>query len=136
MVRGARWGIRYGPSPALEDSLFEGLRDAYAGCSMADTAENLAQEYGITREECEDVAVRSHANAKGAWQAGAFRDEVIGVPIRDRRTKQEIEWIADEHIRPDTSRDSLARLPALFRNDGTVTAGTASGINDGAGMMV
>ncbi len=136
VVRGARWGIRYGPSSTLEDSLFEGLRDAHAGCTMADTAENLAEQHGITRAECEDVAIRSHSCAQAAWNAGVFRDEVIAVPIRDRKTRQDIPWTTDEHIRGETSSESLARLPALFRTDGTVTAGTASGINDGAGMMV
>lgn len=136
VVRGARWGIRYGAPPPLEDSLFEGLRDAYAGCTMADTAENLAERHGITRAECEEIAIASHARAHAAWHAGVFRDEVIPVPVRDRRTKQVSEWVADEHIRAETSAESLARLPALFREGGTVTAGTASGINDGAAMMV
>ncbi|MBA2291338.1 MAG: acetyl-CoA C-acyltransferase [Gemmatimonadales bacterium] len=136
VLRGARWGIRYGAPPPLEDSLFEGLRDAHAGCTMADTAENLAARHGITRAECEEIAIASHARAHAAWHAGVFRDEVIPVPVRDRRTKQDSAWAADEHIRAETSSESLARLPALFREGGTVTAGTASGINDGAAMMV
>ncbi len=136
VLRGARWGIRYGAPPPLEDSLFEGLRDAHAGCTMADTAENLAELHGITRSECEEVAIASHARAHAAWHAGVFSDEVIPVPIRDRRTGQDAAWVADEHIRADTSAESLAKLPALFRSGGTVTAGTASGINDGAAMMV
>jgi acetyl-CoA acyltransferase 2 len=136
VVRGARWGIRYGPSPLLEDSLFEGLRDTHGGCSMSDTAENLAARYGITRAECEAYAVRSQQAAANAWDAGVFDDEVIAVPVRDRKSKAEVPWRADEHIRPGTTLEALARLPAVTHANGTVTAGTASGINDGAAMLV
>jgi acetyl-CoA acyltransferase 2 len=136
VVRGARWGIKYGPSPLLEDSLFEGLRDSFGGCAMSDTAENLATQYGISRAECEAFAVRSQAAAAAAWQAGVFADEVIPVPVRDRKTKADVPWAADEHMRPGTTAEALARLPAIGAKDATVTAGTASGINDGAAMLV
>jgi acetyl-CoA acetyltransferase family protein len=136
VVRGARWGIKYGPSPLLEDSLYEGLRDSFAGCAMSDTAENLARQQGISRAECEEYAVRSHQAAAAAWQAGVFADEVIAVPIRDRKTRSDVPWAADEHIRPGTTLESLARLPGIGGGDATVTAGTASGINDGAAMLV
>lgn len=136
VVRGARWGIKYGPSPLLEDSLFEGLRDSFVGCAMSDTAENLARQYGISRVECEAFAVRSQETATAAWQSGVFTDEVIGVPVRDRKTKADVSWAADEHTRPGTTAESLARLPAIGAKDATVTAGTASGINDGAAMLV
>jgi acetyl-CoA acetyltransferase family protein len=136
VVRGARWGIRYGPSPLLEDSLYEGLRDSFAGCAMSDTAENLARQYGVSREECEAYALRSHQAAAAAWQAGMFADEVVPVPIRDRKTKSDLPWATDEHIRPGTTLESLARLPGIGAADATVTAGTASGINDGAAMLV
>jgi acetyl-CoA acetyltransferase family protein len=136
VVRGARWGIRYGPSPLLEDSLFEGLRDSFGGCAMSDTAENLARQYGISRATCEAYAVRSQEAAATAWQHGVFADEVIAVPIRDRKTKADLPWAADEHIRPGTTTESLARLPGIGSKDATVTAGTASGINDGAAMLV
>ena len=136
IVRGARWGIKYGPSPLLEDGLFEGLRDSHAGCSMGETAESLAAQYGVTREDCEEFSIRSQQAAATAWREGEFRDEVIPVPIRDRKLKQDVPWAVDEHIRAEATRESLARLPALFREGGTVTAGTASGINDGAAMLV
>ncbi|MCA9721477.1 MAG: acetyl-CoA C-acyltransferase [Gemmatimonadetes bacterium] len=136
VVRGARWGIKYGPSPLLEDMLFEGLRDSHAGCAMSDTAEHLARRHGIDRAACEDYAVRSHHAAAAAWAAGVMADEVVPIPRRDRATRTEIAWAADEHIRPNTSAESLARLPAITGPDGTVTAGTASGINDGAAMLV
>jgi acetyl-CoA acetyltransferase family protein len=136
VVRGARWGIKYGPSPLLEDSLFEGLRDAFAGCAMSDTAETLARRHGISRQECEAYAVRSQQAAAAAWQEGVFADEVIAVPVRDRQRKVELPWAQDEHIRPDTTLEGLARLPGIGGTDATVTAGTASGINDGAAMLV
>jgi len=136
MVRGARWGIKYGPSPLLEDSLFEGLRDAHAGCTMSDTAETLATKYGITRTECEEYAVRSQQAAAAAWADGVFTDEEVPVMIRDRKTKQDVAWALDEHVRGGTTLESLARLPAITHAAGTVTAGTASGINDGAAMLV
>ncbi len=135
-VRGARWGIRYGPSPPLEDTLFEGLRDSHAGCAMSDTAERLARRHGISRTECEAFAVRSHQAAAAAWRDGVFAAEVVPVTVRDRKGKQSVEWATDEHLRPDTSLESLARLPAIGSADATVTAGTASGINDGAAMLV
>jgi acetyl-CoA acetyltransferase family protein len=136
VVRGARWGIKYGPSPLLEDVLFEGLRDSYGGCAMADTAENLAEQYGVTRAECEAYAVRSQQAAAAAWTAGVFADEVIPVTVRDRQTREQVAWAADEHVRAKTTLEALARLPAITHPDGTVTAGTASGINDGAAMLV
>lgn len=136
VVRGARWGIKYGPSPMLEDSLFEGLRDSHGGCSMGETAENLAEKYGISRTACEEYAIRSQEAAAAAWRDGVFADEVIPVPIRDRKSREMMPWAMDEHIRAGGTAESLARLPAIFRSGGTVTAATASGINDGAGMLV
>lgn len=136
VVRGARWGIKYGPSPRLEDSLYEGLKDTCGGCAMSETAENLAVRYGVTREECEAYAVRSQQAAAAAWTAGVFAHEVVPVRVRDRATKTDVEWAADEHVREKTTLESLKRLPAIVREDGTVTAGTASGINDGAAMLV
>jgi acetyl-CoA acetyltransferase family protein len=103
---------------------------------MGDTAEALATQYGVTRDECEEFSIRSQQAAAAAWRDGEFRDEVIPVPIRDRKLQHDVPWAVDEHIRADATRESLARLPALFREGGTVTAGTASGINDGAAMLV
>ncbi len=136
VLRGARWGIRYGSPPPLEDSLATGLHDPVAGCGMADTAENLARDYGITRRECEEYAARSQQAAAMAWHDGLFADEVVAVTVRDARTRQDVEWARDEHIRADTTADSLARLKPVTGPQGTVTAGTASGINDGAAMLV
>lgn len=136
VVRGARWGLRFGPSPPLEDMLFEGLRDSFCDCPMAETAENLARDHHISRADCEEYAVRSQQAASAAWQEGVFEDEVVPVSLRDRNSRQEIAWARDEHIRADTTLAALARLRPITGPEGTVTAGTASGINDGAAMLV
>jgi len=136
VVRGARWGLRLGPPPPLEDSLWEAVRDAYCGMSMAETAENLAERYGILREEVDCYAARSQACARAAWESGAFRDEVVPVPVQDRKSRQTRPWAMDEHMRPDTTPEGLAKLPPYFKKDGVVTAGNASGISDGAAALV
>ncbi|HEU5357911.1 MAG TPA: beta-ketoacyl synthase N-terminal-like domain-containing protein, partial [Gemmatimonadales bacterium] len=100
VLRGARWGYRLGPTPPLEDSLWEALRDTECDKSMAETAEALAEKYGITRADVDAYALRSQQAAEAAWQAGAFADEVVPVTIRDRKTKQDLAWALDEHRRP------------------------------------
>ena len=136
VLRGARWGLRLGTPPPLEDMLWEALRDSQCGLSMAETAENLADRYGIAREDVDAYAAGSQQRARDAWASGVFDDEVIPVTIRNRKTKQDEPWRADEHMRPDTTPAILAKLPPYFRKDGVVTAGNASGITDGAGAVV
>ncbi|HEX6106249.1 MAG TPA: acetyl-CoA C-acetyltransferase, partial [Gemmatimonadales bacterium] len=136
VVRGARWGLRLGPPPPLEDPLWESLRDAYCGLSMAETAENLAERYGITREQVDCYAARSQGCARDAWASGAYADEVVPVPVTDRKTRRPQPWAADEHMRPDTTPEALAKLSPYFKKDGVVTAGNASGISDGAAALV
>jgi len=135
-LRGLRWGVRYGAPPPLEDSLAVGLTDAHCGLPMGETAERLAERYGITREMCDAYALRSQQAAQAAWDAGAFADELLPVPIVDRKTRQTTDWAADEHRRPDVDAAALAKLAPVFRKDGVVTAGNASGINDGAGALL
>lgn len=135
VVRGARWGLRLGPAAGFEDTLWEALRDSACGLSMAETAEKLAAKYGIGREAVDCYAARSQACARAAWDAGVFADEVVPVPLQDRKSKQTVDWAADEHMRPTTA-EALARLPPYFRKDGVVTAGNASGICDGAAALV
>ncbi len=136
VVRGARWGLRLGPGAQFEDTLFEALRDAQCGLSMAETAENLATRYALSREDVDAVALRSQERAAAAWKRGDFADEVVPVPVTNRKTKAAEPWAADEHMRPDTSKEGLARLPPYFKADGVVTAGNASGICDGAAALV
>ena len=136
VVRGARWGLRLGPAAPLEDTLWEALRDPSCGLSMAETAEKLAEQYHISRQAVDCYAARSQACAAAAWEAGAFAEEVVPVPIQNRKAKTAEPWAADEHMRPATTPEALAKLPPYFKKDGVVTAGNASGICDGAAALV
>ncbi len=130
VVRGARRGLRLGQSP-MEDSLMVALLDSYAGLYMAQTAENLARKYSISREEQDRFSMRSQKCAAEAVKAGRLQDEIVPVPVGK---KGEI-VTSDDHIRPDTSMEGLAKLKPAFSKDGFVTAGNASGIVDGAAML-
>jgi acetyl-CoA acetyltransferase family protein len=133
VVRGARWGLRLGPS-ALEDYLWEALKDPQCGLSMAETAEGLADEYKLARRDVDEVALSSQQRAKQAWDAGVFSDEVVGVKVKVKG--KETEFRTDEHMRPATTLEGLATLKPYFRKDGLVTAGNASGICDGGAATV
>jgi acetyl-CoA acyltransferase 2 len=136
VIRGARWGLRLGPSAPVEDLLWEALKDPQCGFSMAETAENLADKYGITRQEVDAYALRSQRAAKAAWDSCSMKDEVVPVPILNRKTRQAEPWMADEHLRPETSLEGLAKLAPYFKKDGVVTAGNASGICDGGAAVI
>src|SRR5438874_2935196 len=134
VIRGARSGFKLGQSPQLEDSLWEALIDSYVGCGMAITAENLAEKYGITREEVDRYALRSQTAARQAQQAGWLAEEIVPVTVKDRKGNP-VEVTQDEGIR-DTSMEALAKLPARFRKGGVVTPGNASGINDAGACVI
>jgi len=136
VVRGARWGdLRLGEAGGFfEDLLWTALTDTQCDMSMAQTAEKLADRYGITREEADEVAVRSQQRAKQAWDEGRMQAEVEPVPVKTR--KGEVMFNDDEHMRPDATMESLGALRPYFRKDGLVTAGNASGIGDGAAAVV
>jgi acetyl-CoA acyltransferase 2 len=136
MVRGARWGdLRLGEAGTFfEDSLWAALTDPFCGLSMAQTAEKLAEKYGVTREESDMVAFRSQQRAKDAWDNGRMATEVAPIPVKGR--KGEVLFNADEHMRPDTTMETLGALRPYFKKDGFVTAGNASGIGDGAAALV
>ena len=136
LVRGARWGLRLGNPPPLEDMLWSALTDAHCGMSMAQTAERLADQFELTRAEVDEVAWQSQQRAKAAWDGGAFSDEVIPIPLTDPKTRATIQWARDEHMRPDTTPEALAKLPPYFKKEGLVTAGNASGIVDGGAAVV
>ena len=136
VVRGARWGLRLGPAPPFEDSLWEALRDPSCGLSMAETAENLATKYRISRQAVDCYAARSQSAAAQGWKDAAFAEEIVPVSIPNRKTRQNEDWAADEHMRPGTTPEALAKLPPYFKKDGVVTAGNASGICDGAAALV
>jgi len=103
---------------------------------MAETAEQLAIQYQLPRAAVDEVALSSQQRTRDAWANGHYADEVIPVPVRNRKTRQDEPWAADEHMRPDTTAEALAKLPPYFRKDGVVTAGNASGISDGAAALV
>jgi acetyl-CoA acyltransferase 2 len=136
VVRGARWGLRLGPAAPFEDSLWEALRDPSCGLSMAETAEKLAEKYRISRQAVDCYAAQSQSRAAAGWNNGAFTEEVVPVSIQNRKTRQAEAWAADEHMRPGTTPEALAKLPPYFKKDGVVTAGNASGICDGAAALV
>ena len=131
-----RWGIPLGKTPALEDTLWAALTDTYPGLAMGETAENLADQYHLDRSCVDEFALRSQQLARDAWAAGAFKDEVIPVPVRNPKTRQTEIFEKDEHLRPESTLEGLAKLKPVFRENGVVTAGNASGIGDGAGAMI
>jgi acetyl-CoA acetyltransferase family protein len=133
IIRGLRSGLKLGQGK-LEDWLWEGLNDPYAGCSLAITAENCAVKYGITREQSDEYALRSQQLAHKAWTSGVMKEEVVPVEIKTRKGVTLVEQ--DDHMRPETTMEILAKLPTVFKKDGVVTAGNASGIVDGAAALV
>jgi acetyl-CoA acyltransferase 2 len=133
VIRGARKGFRLGEGQ-LEDLLMVSLMDPYCGCYMAQTSDNLAREYKISREEQDAFALRSQKAAASAWEAGKFRDEIVPVEIPSRKGVTVLD--RDDHMRPDTTLEGLAALKPHFSKDGFVTAGNASGIVDGAAAIV
>ena len=133
VIRGARTGFRLGEGK-LEDSLMTALLDTYCGCYMADTAENLAAEYGVTRQACDEYALRSQQAAEAAFRACHTKEEIVPVEVKKGRKTQAV--TEDDHRRPDTTMEILASLPPAFRKDGIITAGNASGIVDGAAAVV
>ena len=135
-VARVRWGVPLGKAPDLEDMLWSALTDSYAGLAMAETAENLAEKYELDRSCVDEFALRSQQLARDAWAAGAFKDEVVGVPVRNPKTKKTEMFEKDEHMRPESTMEGLTKLKPVFRENGVVTAGNASGIGDGAGALV
>jgi acetyl-CoA acyltransferase 2 len=133
VIRGARNGFKLGEGK-LEDSLMTGLLDTYCGCNMSETAENVAAEYGVTRKDSDEYALRSQQAAEAAAQAGKMKDEIVPVEVKVGR-KTEL-FSVDDHRRPETTLETLSKLSPAFRKDGIVTAGNASGIVDGAAAVV
>ena len=134
VLRGAREGWPFGKAPAVEDSLWSALTDSYTNTPMAVTAENLAVKYGLTRAECDAYALVSQQRWAAANEKGVFKDEIVSIEIASK--KGAIQFAVDEHPRPQTTLETLGKLPAVFKKDGVVTAGNASGICDGAACLV
>jgi acetyl-CoA acetyltransferase family protein len=134
VLHGAREGFRFGAAPQLEDLLFAALKDPVCGFYMAQTAENVAVKFEISRAAQDEYALRSHRLGAAAVKAGKFAAEIV--PVKVKRGRDEIEVSSDDHIKPDTSLQALTKLRPAFGKDGTVTAGNASGIVDGAAALL
>jgi acetyl-CoA acyltransferase 2 len=134
VARGLRAGLRMGQQPALEDSLFVALKDSYCNLFMAQTSDNLARKYGLTREAQDQFALRSHERANTANGNGRFAREVVPVEVKAGRKTALVE--KDDHLFPSTSIEKLAALPAAFGPESFVTAGNASGVVDAAAALV
>jgi len=134
VLKKARWGYRL-QHDELRDSVFELLTDPISKIMMGETAENLAVKYGITREEQDEIALRSHQNAIDAIKNGRFKDEIVPVTLTGKKGKVII-VDTDEHPRDNLSMEDLAKLKPAFLKNGTVTAGNSSGLNDGAAAVV
>jgi acetyl-CoA acyltransferase 2 len=133
VIRGARSGFALGQGK-LEDSLMVALLDTYCNTPMAGTAENLARKFEVSREEQDKYALRSQQEAKRALDAGYFAEEIVAVEITTRKGTVQVD--RDDHPRPETTLEGLAKLRPAFAKDGFVTAGNASGIVDGAAAIV
>jgi acetyl-CoA C-acetyltransferase/acetyl-CoA acyltransferase 2 len=134
VVRGTRWGFPLGKPPPMEDLLWSALTDSYAGMPMALTAEKLAEQYRISQDEVDAYSVESQRRWAAADEAGRFRDELAPVEVKGK--KGPVLFARDEHPRPDTTAETLRKLPKVFKKDGVIHAGAASGICDGAGAFV
>ena len=130
---GMRWGQRMGDGAAV-DALVGALSCPFDGCHMGVTAENVAEDFGISREDQDALAVESHRRAAAATAAHYFDEQITPIPVTVK--KKTIEITTDEHFREDVSLESMARLRPAFAKDGTVTAGNASGMNDAASAVV
>jgi len=135
VLKKARFGYRLGEDRILDSLLYDGLIDAFYNYHMGVTAENLAEKYNISREEQDELAYDSHMRAVKATQEGRFKEEIVPVMVPQRK-KDPIPFTVDEHPRADTTLERLAKLPPAFKKGGTVTAGNASAISDGAACTV
>lgn len=134
VLRGARAGFKLGPGGQLEDSLFAALKDTYCGFFMAQTSDNLARRYGISRQAQDEFALRSHELANTANGNGRFAQEIVPVEVKAGRKSTLVE--KDDHLFPSTDLGKLSALPPAFGPESTVTAGNASGIVDGGAAVV
>jgi acetyl-CoA acyltransferase 2 len=133
IIRGARWGLPLGKGN-LEDALWTALTDSYTGDPMAITAENLAVQYGLTQDQVDAYSVQSQQRFAAAQESGKLAEEIAPVELKSR--KGTVTFQKDEHNRPETTLEGLKKLPKVFKKDGVVHAGAASGICDGAASVV
>ncbi len=132
-VQSARWGQRMGDTKLL-DAMVGALSDPFDSCHMGITAENVAAKWGVSRQEQDELAVQSHQRAAAAIKAGYFKDQIL--PIESTVKGKTVVFDTDEHVKPDTSVEKLAKMRPAFQSGGCVTAGNASGVNDAAAAVV
>jgi acetyl-CoA C-acetyltransferase len=134
LLAGSRDGFRLGDAKLVDSMIVDGLWDVYNNYHMGTTAENIARQYGITRREQDEFAAASQQKAEAAQQAGRYKEEIVPVEIASK--KGTVRFETDEYIRLGTTAEALAELKPAFSKDGTVTAGNASGLNDGAAAVI
>lgn len=134
-AEGARWGMRMGHAELVDGMYRDGFNDPLSGLVMGETAENLARQYQLSREEQDNYALRSQQRAHLAIESGRFAAEILPLEIPGRKGETVI-FARDEHSRGQTTKEQLAKLRPVFSNDGTVTAGNSSGITDGAAALI
>ncbi|MBR4209441.1 MAG: acetyl-CoA C-acetyltransferase [Lachnospiraceae bacterium] len=134
LLQHARFGYRMNNGELIDSMIKDGLTDAFNNYHMGITAENVAEQWGLTREELDEFAANSQNKACKAIEEGRFKDEIVPVPVKMK--KETILFDTDEGPRPGTTKESLAKLKPAFKKDGIVTAGNASGINDGAAAII
>jgi acetyl-CoA C-acetyltransferase len=127
-------GIENMDMALLDHMVYDGLWDKFNDYHMGVTAENVAEQYGLSRDECDEYATRSHQRAQKATEEGYFKDQIV--PIEIKQKKETVEFATDEHIRFDATKEGLSKLKPFFKEEGVVTAASASGVNDGASMML
>ena len=135
VVPGARWGLRMGPAELVDTMIHDGLWSTFTGQHMGESSDQVNAALGISRQDQDAWAARSHQRAGAAWASGRFAAEVVGVPVQDRAGEMTVVE-RDEGIRPQTTHESLAELPPAFAPAGTITAGNASQLSDGAAAVV
>ncbi|MEC8945178.1 MAG: acetyl-CoA C-acetyltransferase [Chloroflexota bacterium] len=135
ILQNGRYGYRLGNSELIDSTVHDGLWCAMEDCHMGITAENVSAEYGVSREDQDEFANESQRRAGAAIEAGRFKDEIVGVEVPQRRGDPNV-VDTDEHPRPTTTMETLGKLRPAFQPDGSVTAGNASGINDGSAATV
>ena len=133
VIRGLRTGLRFGQGQ-LEDTLYTALLDTHCGCTMAATAENCAAKYAVSREEQDCYALRSQRLADRAWKDGRLKEEVVPIEIKSRKGVEV--FAQDDHMRPDSTAEGLAKLPPAFNKNGCVTAGTAVDDTGGVAALI
>lgn len=135
LLERARWGVRFGHDQVTDAMYRDGFLDPLSNLIMGETAEILAEQYKISRREQDEYALRSQQRAARATEAGTFRDEILPLEVAGKKGPA-VRFDHDEHVRPETSLDTLAKLQPVFKTDGTITPGNASGITDGAAALL